>query len=141
MAGGKQAAAGGAMDRLPTPCVDTIREEPLQCAMFLIVEDEPLVAMAIQDILTHQGATSFDIVDTEDAAASSAAANEPSIITSDVKLIKGTGPHAVAKIHQRLGPIPVILITGTPEGCEPCSPPGSIVPKPFCRSSRDRSIS
>jgi CheY-like chemotaxis protein len=97
----------------------------------LIIEDEPLVAMAIQDILALQGATSFKIVDTEEAAVSAAAANEPSVITSDVKLLEGTGPHAVAKIHKRLGTIPVIFITGSPEECEPCNPPGSIVPKPF----------
>jgi CheY-like chemotaxis protein len=97
----------------------------------LIIEDEPLVAMTIQDILTLQGATSFEIVDTEEAAVSAAAANEPSVITSDVKLLEGTGPAAVAEIHKRLGPIPVIFITGSPEECEPCDPPGSIVRKPF----------
>ena len=43
----------------------------------LIIEDEPLVAMAIQDILALQGATSFEIVDTEEAAVSAAAATEP----------------------------------------------------------------
>lgn len=97
----------------------------------LIIEDEPLVAMTIQDILACEGATSFEIVDTQDAAVSAAAAHEPSVITSDVKLLEGTGPCAVAEIHKRLGPIPVIFISGTPEECKPCNPPGSIVPKPF----------
>ena len=97
----------------------------------LIIEDEPLVAMSIQDILASQGATSFEIVETEKAAVLAATANEPRIITSDVKLLEGTGPAAVREIHKRLGPIPVIFITGTPEECRPCNPPGSIVPKPF----------
>ena len=58
----------------------------------LIIEDEPLIAMAIQDILTGEGATSFDIVDTEAAAVSAATAHEPNIITSDVKsIVKLTG--------------------------------------------------
>ena len=97
----------------------------------LIIEDEPLVAMAIQDILASEGATSFEIVDTEKAAVFAATANAPHMITSDVKLLEGTGPAAVAEIHKRLGPIPVIFITGTPEACRPCNPPGSIVRKPF----------
>ncbi|MEO9228505.1 MAG: response regulator [Devosia sp.] len=97
----------------------------------LIIEDEPLVAMTIQDILASEGATSFEIVDTEEAAVSAAAAHAPSVITSDVKLLEGTGPRAVAEIHRRLGPIPVIFITGTPEECSPCNPPGLIIPKPF----------
>lgn len=97
----------------------------------LIIEDEPLVAMAIEDILKSEGATSFEIVDTEQAAILAAAGHKPSVITSDVKLLEGTGPAAVAEIHKRFGPIPVIFITGTPEECEPCNPPGSIVRKPF----------
>ncbi|MCR5869508.1 MULTISPECIES: response regulator [unclassified Sphingomonas] len=97
----------------------------------LIIEDEPLVAMAIQDILESQGATSFEIADTQEAAVSAATAHQPDMITSDVKLLEGTGPHAVAEIHRRLGPVPVIFISGTPEECIPCNPPGSIVLKPF----------
>lgn len=60
-----------------------------------------------------------------------AAKKEPDVITSDVNLLKGTGPKAVAKTQDRMGPIPVIFITGTPEQCEPCNPPGSILLKPF----------
>ena len=97
----------------------------------LIIEDEPLVAMSIQDILTSEGATSFDIVDTEEDAVAAAAAHEPDIITSDVKLLEGTGPAAVSKIHQRHGAIPVIFITASPAECKPCNPPGLIVTKPF----------
>lgn len=97
----------------------------------LIIEDEPLIAMAIQDILASEGATYFEIVETEKAAVFAASANAPHIITSDVKLREGTGPAAVAEIHKRLGPILVIFITGTPEDCRPCNPPGSIVRKPF----------
>lgn len=97
----------------------------------LIIEDEPLVAMEIQDILAREGATSFEVAATEKDAVEAAAANEPRIITSDVKLLEGTGPAAVAEINKRIGPIPVIFITGSPEQCKPCNPPGSIVPKPF----------
>lgn len=97
----------------------------------LIIEDEPLVAMEIEHILSREGATSSKIASTEKEAIAAADANKPSIITSDVKLLVGNGPTAVAQIHKRFGPIPVIFITGTPELCQPCNPPGSIVSKPF----------
>lgn len=97
----------------------------------LIIEDEPLVAMSIQDILSHEGAVSFDIVGTQHDAVIAAAGRKPDLITSDVKLLDGSGPAAVMEIHEQLGQIPVIFITGSPEACEPCNPPGSIVTKPF----------
>lgn len=97
----------------------------------LIIEDELFVAMQIEDVLSREGATSFEIVATEKAAVTAALANEPAIITSDVKLMEGTGPAAIHEIHRQLGPIPVIFITGTPEDCKPCNPPGLIVRKPF----------
>ena len=97
----------------------------------LIIEDEPLVAMSIQDILASEGATSFAIASSQSEAVAEAARNAPNIITSDVKLLEGTGPAAVAEIEERFGPIPVLFITGTPEECKPCNPPGSILRKPF----------
>jgi CheY-like chemotaxis protein len=97
----------------------------------LSIEDEPFVAMVIEDILAREGATSFEIASTEEAAVAAAVAHEPQIITSDVKLLEGSGPAAVAQIHERVGPIPVVFITGTPEACEPCNPPGMVVTKPF----------
>ena len=57
----------------------------------LIIGDEPLIAMAIQDILASEVAISFEIVETETAAVFAATVNEPHIITSDVKLLEGTG--------------------------------------------------
>ena len=68
---------------------------------------------------------------TEDEALASALARRPSIITSDVKLVEGTGPQAVRRIHEQLGAVPVIFITATPEDCKPCDPPGRILRKPM----------
>lgn len=97
----------------------------------LIIEDEPLVALMIQSILEDEGAVSFDIAATQDKAVSSALGQRPDLITSDVRLLEGTGPAAVNEIHRRLGDVPVIFISGTPEECQPCSPPGIILSKPF----------
>jgi CheY-like chemotaxis protein len=97
----------------------------------LIIEDEPLIAMTIQDLLEDEGATSFDIAVTEAEAVQAAMVRSPDLITSDVKLLEGTGPAAVQKIYRRLGQVPVIFISSTPEECRPCNPPGIILSKPF----------
>jgi CheY-like chemotaxis protein len=85
----------------------------------LIIEDETLIALDIEDILTRSGATSFDIVDTELGAVEAALARRPSIITADVALKTGLGPLAVEAITAQHGPIPVIYITSMPEKCQP----------------------
>lgn len=96
----------------------------------LIIEDEPFIAISIQMMLEDEGATSFDIAVTEAEAIDFAMAHRPDLITSDVQLLEGTGPHAVERICEQLGPVPVIFISGTPEECHPCEPPGVILSKP-----------
>lgn len=83
----------------------------------LIIEDEQLIALDIEDILAREGATSFEIVDTEQAAVRAADARRPDLITADMELRSGFGSSAVATITGKLGPIPVIFITGTPDAC------------------------
>ena len=97
----------------------------------LIIEDEPFIATLLRDLLEDEGATSFSFADTQERALAAALSNPPALITSDVKLLAGTGPRAVSAIHARLGPIPVIFITGTPAECHPCNPPGRILQKPL----------
>ena len=101
----------------------------------LIIEDEPFIAMNIQMMLEDEGATSFDIAVTEAEAVAAALAHPPELITSDVTLIEGTGPLAVQQIHKRLGEIPVIFISGTPDQCRPCNPPGIVLTKPVRESA------
>lgn len=55
--------------------------------------------MAVQVMLEEEGATSFDFAATQADAVRSALAHHPNPIASDVKLIKGTGPRAAAKIY------------------------------------------
>ena len=96
----------------------------------LIIEDEPLIAMQVRDILEDEGANSFTFADTQEGAVASALLHPPDVITSDVKLIHGTGPLAVGVIQENLGDVPVIFITATPAECEPCAPPGQVLEKP-----------
>jgi CheY-like chemotaxis protein len=97
----------------------------------LIIEDEPLIAMLVRDLLEEEGATSFSFAETQETAVPAAKLEPPALITSDVKLVEGTGPLAIVAIDHRLGPIPVIFVTGTPADCKPCNPPGRVLTKPF----------
>ncbi|RYG85078.1 MAG: response regulator [Alphaproteobacteria bacterium] len=97
----------------------------------LIIEDEPLIAMDIEYLLAREGATSFAFANSEQDAVDLAFERRPDLITSDVSLLEGTGPAAVATILTRLGPIPVLFITATPDACIPCAPPGEVLRKPL----------
>ena len=99
----------------------------------LIIEDEPLVAMEIEAHLGDAGATSFDIAATEREAVELARNRPPRLITSDVRLLEGTGPEAVVRILAEFGHLPVIFITGTPEDCQPCDEPAIVLTKPIQR--------
>ena len=89
--------------------------------------------MDLEALLSLEGATSFAFAVCQEDAVAEAISHPPAIIMSDVKLLEGTGPMAVAIITDRLGPIPVIFITGTPEACSPCNSVSPILLKPFDR--------
>lgn len=97
----------------------------------LVIEDEPLIADVICDILTMSGATSFDIAPTQRQAVALAARNRPAVITSDVRLREGHGPQAVDEIHVLSGAIPTIFITAIPDECTSCDHAIEIISKPF----------
>lgn len=96
----------------------------------LVLEDEPMVACYISDLAEDAGATSTHIAATPAEAVASAMACKPEVILSDVQIIDGTGPQAVEEIRRRLGPVPVIYITGTPDACESCDYAAAILTKP-----------
>ena len=96
----------------------------------LIIEDELLIAIHIQMVLEENGATSVEIVATEQDAIQAALAKRPGVITSDITLKEGTGLKAVEAIHAHAGPIPVIFITSTPELCAMTGPHVRVIGKP-----------
>ena len=96
----------------------------------LIIEDEPFVAMFIEDALRGAGAGTFSFACTQEEAVAAAQERRPDFITADVNLLSGTGPAAVEAIHQGAGDIPVLFITATPDACRPCAPPGDVISKP-----------
>lgn len=100
----------------------------------LIIEDAAMIAEMLRDLLEEHGATSFAFAVSQSEAVTSAIAKRPGFITSDVTLVEGTGPLAVAEIQAKLGPVPVIFITATPGGCRPCATDAPIFLKPFNRA-------
>lgn len=96
----------------------------------LIIEDEPLIAMSIEDALRECGCESFQFATNFQQAIEAASARCPELITADVKLAPGSGIDAVEAIcGDRY--IPVIFITSTGDEVEARRPGSIILAKPF----------
>jgi DNA-binding response OmpR family regulator len=96
----------------------------------LIIEDEPLIALAIEQALRDYGFTSFDIAVSAQEALVAAAHKCPDLITADVELSPGCGITAVQTICSER-PIPVLFITGTPNEVRIRMPKHAFIEKPF----------
>jgi CheY-like chemotaxis protein len=96
----------------------------------LIIEDDPLVALSIQDVLADNGCTSFDLASSFESALAAAHGRCPDLITADVRLAPGNGVDAVRAICAAT-PIPVIFITGTGAEARERCPDCIVIDKPF----------
>jgi DNA-binding response OmpR family regulator len=96
----------------------------------LIIEDESMIALAIEDALRACGFTSFDIAVSAEEAVAAAERRCPDLITADVELRPGCGITAVQSICSERQ-IPVIFITGSPGEVRIRMPGHALVEKPF----------
>lgn len=96
----------------------------------LIIEDESMIAIAIEDALRGCGFTSFDFAVSADEAMTAAALRCPDLITADVELRPGCGITAVQSICSQQ-PIPVLFITGRPAEVRIRMPGHPLIEKPF----------
>lgn len=96
----------------------------------LIIEDELLIAMAIEDALRDCGFTSFDFAVSAEEAITAALRKCPDLITADVELRPGCGITAVESICSEQ-PVPVLFITGSPDEVRIRMPGHALVEKPF----------
>jgi DNA-binding response OmpR family regulator len=96
----------------------------------LIIEDEPLIAMLIEDHLRASGYTSVAFAGTEAEALAAARCRCPDLITADMRLPQGCGIAAVEAICGGR-PIPVIFITATAWEVRHRLRDAVIVAKPF----------
>lgn len=99
----------------------------------LIIEDEPIIAADIEDIVSGMGHRITAIAATETEAVIEAKAHKPGLILADVQLADGSsGIDAVERILKEMD-VPVIFITAFPErlltGEKP--EPAFLISKPF----------
>lgn len=102
-------------------------------ARVLIIEDEPIIAMDIESIVTGLGHSVVDIADTRDTAVAAALAHQPDLVLADIQL--GDGSSGIDAVHDILAAfqVPVIFITAFPDrlltGRRP--EPTFLITKPF----------
>lgn len=99
----------------------------------LVIEDEPMIAMELKDIVESMGLKVTRMVARQDQATEAAASDEPGLVLSDIQLQdEGSGIEAAREILQRFE-VPIVFVTGYPErlltgeGLEPAF----VVAKPF----------
>ncbi len=131
-----QAAPIVALDAADARIALTDAREKLRAAAatdVLIIEDEPIIAMDIEELVQSCGHRVIGTATTERDAVEIAGRTRPGLILADINLgIGGDGANAVASI-QRIHPVPVIFVTAYPErlltGEE--VEPAFVITKPF----------
>lgn len=87
-----------------------------RAARVLIIEDEPVIAMDLQQLVEAAGHHVVGIAATEEDAVATAERERPGLVLADVNLGEGgDGAAAVARILARHA-VPVIFVTAYPEG-------------------------
>ena len=94
-----------------------------------IIEDDYLIAKALQDMLEELGFTKFSFARSEDAAIMGANQSDIDLISADVRLLPGDGVNAVEAICADRE-IPVLFITGYREELEERKPDAVVLQKP-----------
>jgi CheY-like chemotaxis protein len=102
-------------------------------ARVLIIEDEPIIAMDIEALVTELGHTVVDIADTHATATDAARRHRPDIVLADIQLADGSSGIDAAREILRRTTVPVIFITAYPDrlltGRRP--EPTFLISKPF----------
>ena len=103
-------------------------------AHVLVVEDDPVLVMAIEDSLREAGVATIEFSPTTDGALEAMKRGQPEVIVLDVHLADRTDGWAIAELVQSLGPDQprIIFSTGAPEDIpEHIAALGSILAKPY----------
>lgn len=106
--------------------------EMLKSRVF-IVEDEPLIAASLAELVTSLGHTVAGIAVTRHQAVKEVLSLRPDLLLVDIQLADGSqGTDAVQEIWEGLS-VPAIFITAFPERMLTGSPgePAYLIPKPF----------
>lgn len=96
----------------------------------LIIEDEPLTAMEIEDVLARSGYQSFDFAMSAHEAVAAATLRYPDLIISDPRLVSSDELKGVEEMR-RNSTIPIIFITSNPRELAAKLPNHEVLRKPF----------
>jgi DNA-directed RNA polymerase specialized sigma24 family protein len=112
-------------------------------ARILIIEDETLIAMDLNDIVTTLGHTVVATADTAARAIAAAMAHRPDLVLADIQLADGSsGIDAVQEILAQVS-VPVIFITAFPDrlltGQRP--EPTFLISKPYAEDTVRAAVS
>lgn len=105
----------------------------------LIIEDEPLIALLIEDHLRAIGYLSIDFAVTEADAVAAARRRCPDLITADVRLAPGCGIAAVEAICSERT-VPVVFITASGREVRLRLADAVVVAKPFTVAALGRAL-
>lgn len=103
----------------------------------LIIEEQAFIGCMIEDALRESGFTSFDFACTVEDAVAAAARRCPDLITTDIRIGRGSGIEAIERICEAIEricldkPIPVLFITATPGRIRERIDDAVVVQKPF----------
>jgi DNA-binding response OmpR family regulator len=103
----------------------------------LIIEDEPLIALLIEDHLRAIGYESVDFAVTEAEAIDCARLRRPDLVTSDVTLAQGCGIAAVEAIRDGRQ-VAVVFITASAGEVRARMSDAVVIAKPFASGELTR---
>lgn len=106
----------------------------------LLIEDDPLVALLLEDMIGEMGHEVMGVAATRDEAVHTARAGEPGLIITDIVLAdRSSGLDAVADICGSGKSIPTVVLTGYPDRLRKGSRK-FLVPKPFEYGSLETAV-
>jgi two-component system, response regulator PdtaR len=105
----------------------------------LIIEDEPMVAMLLAEVLISMGYDVCGVESTEADAVATAARCGPDLMIVDVWLNEGNGVSAIAEIL-RAGPMPHFFVSGDTAGVRALKSDAVVMQKPFREQDLARAI-
>lgn len=105
----------------------------------LIIEDELLLALAMEDALAKLGYVTFEIAASMDQAIKAAGNQCPDLIVADHQIIDGTGTDAVLAICSDKA-IPVVFVTGSALEVRERLPDALILSKPYAMADLEAAI-
>lgn len=106
----------------------------------LIVEDEPIIALLMEDVLESKGHDAVASLSASSDALSFLEKSRPDLMLVDIHLTDGeTGCTFAREAHQRWG-VSTIFVTGSPAKARKCDDAIGVLVKPFAAEAISAAI-